>query len=171
MLHYQAKGGGGEQYQTPYDRTLYNLVNAGETSTITWTGWGIEYQTPSDHTPNFPSNRRMLQYQERGSGHNSTRPRRIIPLFTSSKLEKQGPSCGREGAYSARPRRIIPLIFPSNGRMLQYQDREGGGTTVTDPVGSYPPLERPSKRLPQNIERGSGHSSTRPRRSIPSKTS
>ena len=145
----------------------------------------------------FPSNGRMLQYQERGRGHSSTRPRRIIPSTPSSKREKQPcPERGR-GHNSTRPRRIIPSTPSSKRKKQRYQEggregaqqyqttkdhtlhlnvhtgeccsieREGGGTTVPDTVGSYPLQPRQSGRKQQHHVGGRGHNSTRPRRSYP----
>ena len=112
---------------------------------------------------------RNQQHHVVGRGHNSTRPRRIIPstypatgiklqhqkkgggttyqtpsdhtLYPSSKRVK--PQYEERGMVhnSTRPCRIIPSTTRQGGRNNSIKG-EGGGKTVPDPVRSYPLLPR-----------------------------
>ena len=115
------------------------------------------------------SNGRMLQHQERGRGHNSTRSRRILPYSPRRsgrnrsirrgggattvpdpvgshplpfvKAGETAVSRGREGSQAYQAPENHTLHFDvQTGEPCSIQ-RKGGGTTVPDPVGPYP---RPS---------------------------
>ena len=127
-------------------------------------GRGHNSTRPRRIIPSTPSSTGEKQpYHDRGKGHNRTRPRRVLPSTPSSKREKQQYQEGGRGHNSTRPRRIIPSTTSSKWETQPYRER-GGGTTVPDPVGSYC---TPSSRQ-QYREGGRGHNGSRPRRILPS---
>ena len=161
---------------------------------------GPNSTTPRRTIPSTPSSsRRKQQNHVGGRGHVSSRFRRTIPSPSTSKRENATVFREREGAQQYQtaydhtlynlvkagensritragggttvpnPIRSYPLPFLQTGENSSIT-WAGGGTTVPDLVGPFPPLERPNGRMLPCSERGRGHKSTRPRRILPSIT-
>ena len=160
--------------------------------------WGHNSTRSSrTYSPLSRPNGRMLQFKERGKGHLSTSPRRIIASTLTSTLENAAVFRESEGSQQyeipydhtlhslgkagengitqragggttiADPVGPYPPPAPPIGRLLQYWER-GRGTTVADPVGSYPLRPRQCGRNQQHHVGGRGHNSIRPRQIISS---
>ena len=100
-----------------------------------------------------------------GRGHNRTSPRRIILSITLSKRETT--AYAREVAQAYQAPEDHTLHFDVQRGERCSIKREGGGTTVPDPVGTYP---RPSRQTGDAaVSRGRERAQhTRPRKILPS---
>ena len=129
-----------------------------------------KYQTSYNHAfPLHRRNRKESSYtREGGCTTVSDAVGPYPPLRRQHERIQQYQEGGREGTQQCQTSSDHNLSSTVETRQYSSIKRNGGGTTVPDPVGPYPPLHGQNETIQTSHEGGRGHNSTRPRRTIPS---